>query len=156
MKNQTLKDLYSGSLIPVERQIVKGSEMAAAMDEMVKAEELLTQNLSPELKAILKRLTDAQSTITDLIGETYYIDGFKTGARLMMNIQDESYENLEPVKAVQEDSPALWCVNQSVENDNIICLAHLAEGRVFNCPYKSADERLQYVHACSDYKEAPT
>lgn len=117
---------------------------------------ILMQNLSPELKAKLKRLTDAQSTIIDLIAETYYIDGFKTGARLMLDIQDESYENLEPVKVVQENSPVLWCVNQSVENNEIICLAHLDEGITFHCPYKSADERLNYVHACSDYKQAPT
>ena len=43
MKNQILKGLYSGSLIPVERQIVKDSEMDSAMNEMVKAEELLQQ-----------------------------------------------------------------------------------------------------------------
>lgn len=40
MRNQTLKDIYSGSLIPAERQIVKDSEMSAAIDELVKAEEI--------------------------------------------------------------------------------------------------------------------
>lgn len=157
MSNQFIKELYHGSRIPAERQIVKDSEMAAAMEEMVKAEDLLKQIISPEVQPILKRLTDAQITVTDLTAESYFIDGFKIGARLMMDIQDDCNENLEPVKAAQEDSPTFWCDKQknmiTAEKNVIICLARLYEGIIFRCPYKSADERLQYDHPCPDYKE---
>jgi hypothetical protein len=48
----------------------------------------------------------------------------------------------------------LWCDNQMLDENNIIiCVAHLAEGRVFDCPYKNNDERLNAHYPCSDYKE---
>lgn len=35
-----------------------------------------------------------------------------------------------------------WCDNQSVDElGKVICLAHLAEARVPDCPYKSKEER---------------
>ena len=47
-----------------------------------------------------------------------------------------------------------WCENQMLDENNIIiCVAHLAEGRVFDCPYKDNDKRLQANYPCSNYKE---
>lgn len=47
----------------------------------------------------------------------------------------------------------LWCDNQMIdENGNILCCAHLAEARVFNCPYENNDKRLKAEYPCSDYK----
>ena len=97
--NNTLKEFYCGNLIPADRQMVKGSEIAHAMDELTKAEAALEQSLTPELLPVLKRLTDAQITLNAITAETYYIDGFKTGARFMMDIQDNTYENLKPIKS---------------------------------------------------------
>lgn len=97
--NSLLKDFYRGNLAPAERQVVKGSEMARAMEELSKAEYILMQSLTPELLPMLKRLTDAQVALNTLTAEAYFIDGLKTGARLMLAIQDDTRENLEPVKA---------------------------------------------------------
>ena len=33
----------------------------------------------------------------DIIAEASYIDGFKTGARFMMEILDDARENLKPI-----------------------------------------------------------
>ena len=96
--NSILQEFYCGNLNPAERQMVKGSEIAQAMEELSKANTVLEQSLTPELLPILKRLTDAQLTLNALTAETYYLDGFKTGARFMMAVQDDTYENLEPVK----------------------------------------------------------
>ena len=93
-----LKEFYCGNLIPAERQIVQGSEFAHAMDELSKAGTVLEQALTPELLPVLKRLTDAQLELNALTAETYYIDGFRTGARFMMAIHDNAYENLKPIK----------------------------------------------------------
>ena len=48
----------------------------------------------------------------------------------------------------------LWC-NFQIEDKNgdILCTAHLAECRVFDCPYKDNGERLKSKYPCSDYKE---
>lgn len=49
--------------------------------------------------------------------------------------------------------PALWCENQTTdETGQIVCLAHLAESRVQNCPYMSNDDRLSRQYPCSDYR----
>lgn len=97
--NKILKEFYCGNLNPSERQMVKGSEIAHAMDELTKAETALEQSLAPELLPILKRLTDAQIALNSITAEAHYIDGFKTGARFMMAVYDDTYENLKPITA---------------------------------------------------------
>lgn len=50
-----------------------------------------------------------------------------------------------------------WCNNQSVDElGKVICLAHLAEARVPDCPYKSKEERVSAKYPCSDYEEVRT
>ena len=97
--NNILKEFYRSNLTPADRQMVKDSEIARAMDELTKAETALEQSLSPELLPILKHLTDAQITLNAVTAETYYLDGFKTGARFMMAVYDDTYENLKPITA---------------------------------------------------------
>ena len=45
----------------------------------------------------LERLVKAQLTLNSIVAEESYIDGFKTGARFMMEILDDSHDELEPV-----------------------------------------------------------
>ena len=97
--NNILKEFYRGNLAPADRQMVKGSEIARAMDEPTKAETTLEQSLAPELLPVLQRLMDAQITLNAIAAEVHYIDGFKTGARFMMAVYDDTYENLKPITA---------------------------------------------------------
>lgn len=47
----------------------------------------------------------------------------------------------------------LWCGNQWVDENGVVaCLAHLAEARVLNCPYKDNEDRLSHEYPCSDYE----
>lgn len=46
----------------------------------------------------------------------------------------------------------LWCKWQDVDEEGVFCTAHLAEDRVFNCPYKNTKERNKSEYPCSDYK----
>ena len=92
-----LKEFYRGNLSPADKQMVKGSGMARAMDELSKAETVLEQSLPPELHPVLKRLTEAQLTVNALTAEAYYVDGFKTGAKFMLAIHDDAHENLKPI-----------------------------------------------------------
>ena len=92
-----LKEFYCGNLSPADKQMVKGSGMARAMDELSKAETVLEQSLPPELHPVLKRLTEAQLTVNALTAEAYYVDGFKTGAKFMLAIHDDAHENLKPI-----------------------------------------------------------
>ena len=97
MSKHILEEFYRGNLSPADKQMVKGSGMARAMDELSKAEELLAQTIPPEIKPALKRLTEAQITLNDLTAEAYYVDGFKTGAKFMLAIYDDIGENLKPI-----------------------------------------------------------
>ena len=95
--NPTLKAFYYGNMIPCERRMVRDSEATRLVKELSDADKLLSQSLSPELRPILDRLTKAQGDLDGLVAETSYIDGFKTGARFMMEILDDTRENLKPV-----------------------------------------------------------
>lgn len=51
-------------------------------------------------------------------------------------------------------SSQIWCVNQQHckdGGDNFSCLAHLAEGRIFTCPYKDLNDMLSQDYHCMDY-----
>jgi len=97
MANETLKAFYYGNLSPSERQTIRGSEAARATKDLSDAEDLLAQSLPPELRPVLDRLTKAQRELDGIMAEASYIDGFKTGARIMMEILDDARENLKPV-----------------------------------------------------------
>ena len=97
MKNRTLKAFYYGNLTPADRQMIRGSDAARAAAELSDAEKLLSQALPPELQPALERLVRAQQDLDSIMVETGYIDGFKTGARFMMEILDDARENLKPI-----------------------------------------------------------
>lgn len=97
MQNQTLKAFYYGNLFPAERRMVQGSEATRAMKELSDAEARLVRSIPSELQSDLERLTKVQGDIDGIIAEASYIDGFKTGARFMMEILDDTRENLKPV-----------------------------------------------------------
>lgn len=47
-----------------------------------------------------------------------------------------------------------WCERQMTDSQGqIICAAHLAEGRAPLCPYKNNEERQDAEYPCSDYEE---
>ena len=97
MSTSILNDFYRGNLSPADKRMIRGSEMARAMDDLSKAEELLDRSLAPELRPILKSLTDAQLTVNDLTAEAYFVDGFRIGARFMLAVHDDADENLKPI-----------------------------------------------------------
>lgn len=51
----------------------------------------------------------------------------------------------------------LWCKNQLQQIIGgemcTICMAHLAEGRVLDCPYDDNSKRMKSKYPCVDYKE---
>lgn len=92
-----LKEFYHGNLSPADQQMVYGSDAARAVAELSNAENRLTQALPPELQPLMERMTKAQGKVDVIMAEVNYIDGFKTGARLVMEILDDTHENLKPI-----------------------------------------------------------
>ena len=92
-------EFYRGNLSPADTRMVKGSEMPRAMKELSEAEEILERTIPPELRPVPKHMADAQITVNGITAEAYFIDGFKTGARFMLAVHDDTYEDLKPIKA---------------------------------------------------------
>lgn len=97
MANRTLEEFYYGNLRPSEQRIVHGSKMALIVKELSNVEAELSRSLTPELQLLLDRLTKAQRELDGLVDESSYINGFKTGARFMMDVLDDTRENLKPI-----------------------------------------------------------
>lgn len=97
MYNQILKSFYHGNLSPADRQMVHGSDAARAVAELSDAENRLAQALPPELQPLMERVTNAQGKVDIIMAEANYIDGFKTGARFMLEILEDTHENLKPI-----------------------------------------------------------
>ncbi len=97
MQNKTLRALYHGNLIPWDERILRSSEDIRVAKELSDAEDHLGHSLPTDLRPALDRLTKAQENLDGFVAETSYIDGFKTGARIMMEILDDSRENLKPI-----------------------------------------------------------
>lgn len=45
----------------------------------------------------MERVAKAQGKVDVIMAETNYIDGFRTGARFVMEILDDAHENLKPI-----------------------------------------------------------
>lgn len=97
MYNQILKNFYHGNLSPADRQMVHGSNAARAVADLSDAENLLVQALPEELRPLMDRVTKAQGKVDVIMDEANYIDGFRTGARFIMEILDDAHENLKPI-----------------------------------------------------------
>ena len=97
MYNRTLKSFYHGNLTPIDQQMVHGSDVARAVAELSEAEDRLAQVLPPELQSLMECVAKAQGKVDIIMAEASHIDGFKTGARFMLEILDDSHENLKPI-----------------------------------------------------------
>lgn len=97
MANETLKAFYYGNLAPSEQQMVHGSRTSRIMKELSDTEHQLDQSLPEELLPVLHRLTKDQQELDSIMAETSYIDGFKTGARFMLEILDDACGNPKPI-----------------------------------------------------------
>ncbi len=97
MKNETLRAFYYGHLVPWDERILRGSDGTRVAKELSDAESQLAHSLPADLRPALDRLTKAQENLDGTIAETSYIDGFRTGARIMMEILADTEENLKPI-----------------------------------------------------------
>ncbi len=97
MAKSILKEFYYGNITPVERQIINGSEIKRVAKELDTAENQLRAILQPEAVPLMDRYGKLQIELASLTEAETYVDGFKTGARFVMEILDDSHENLKPL-----------------------------------------------------------
>ncbi len=97
MLKSILKELYYGNIVPVERQMINGSEIKQAAKELTAVENQLRAILQPESIPLMERYGKTQAELASLTEAEACVDGFKTGARFVMEILDDSHENLKPI-----------------------------------------------------------
>ncbi len=97
MKNRTLKDLYYGKIRPFERQVICGSKLDKVSRKIIDMETQLKKILCPEALDLLEKIMQAQIKRNAIMAEENYVDGFKTGARFVLEILDDYYGNQEPL-----------------------------------------------------------
>ncbi len=81
-----LKELYHGKISPSEQKMKTAPEKT---QEWMKLSEEFEQTLTPEQSEMYHKLSDMQSENASLDNEVLYIQGFKDGALMMMEILGE-------------------------------------------------------------------
>ena len=97
-----IREFYLGNISPDVTAIKQTAELKKAVREMSDAESFLREHLDGECLAALERLVDAQLTTSTTTAQERYIDGFRTGAKFMLDILTGESENLSPL--VQTES----------------------------------------------------
>ena len=90
-------EFYLGNITPDVTIIKQTSELKKAVQEMADAESFLREHLDGECLAALERLVSAQLTSSTTTAQERYMDGFRTGAKFMLDILTGESENLAPL-----------------------------------------------------------
>ena len=85
-----LEELWYGNVAPSERSIDKGSPMCELGRLIVRNEEELAPLLSENAKEVLEKLMDNQSELHSIRECEVFICGFRLGARIMLEVLDDS------------------------------------------------------------------
>ena len=86
---QVLEDLYLGDIRPNERSFKRNSQYAKALDELVKAGDVLTDGLTEEQKELFEDYMTAQREINVLTDCETFCIAFKLGAKIMIDVLTE-------------------------------------------------------------------
>ena len=97
-----IREFCLGNLSPDATAIKQTSELKRAVQEMSDAECFRREHLDGECLAARERLVSAQSTSNTITVQERYMDGFRTGAKFMLDILVGESENLAPL--VQTES----------------------------------------------------
>lgn len=92
-----IREFYLGNISPDATAIRQSSELEKAVREMAEAESFLREHLDGECLSALERLASAQLTASATTAQERYIEGFRTGAKFMLDILEGCGENLVPL-----------------------------------------------------------
>ena len=85
----TLENLYFGNITPNDQIVKSGTALKKAMEQSAECEEKLTALLEDKEKALLLRLINAENEIGSTLALENFILGFRLGAHLILEGQDE-------------------------------------------------------------------
>ena len=85
-----LEELWYGRINPSQRLQSNDKSTSDLTEQIVEKEDELAALLSDEAKEILNQMTDQQLDLSTLNERKAFISGFRLGARMMLEIMDES------------------------------------------------------------------
>lgn len=92
---QILEELYVGDVRPGERSFKRNSQYGRALNESADAADRLIAVLSDEQKKLFEEYMDAQREVIVLTDAETFIYGFRTGAKIMMDVlMDEEMKEI--------------------------------------------------------------
>jgi len=81
-----LEYLYLGDVRPSERSFTRNSQYAKALDELVKAGEMLTETLTEKQKEMFEDYMTAQREVNVLTDCETFIYSFRLAAKIMIDV----------------------------------------------------------------------
>lgn len=81
-----LEDLYHGNLTVSGQTFRRGTKYARALNRVTETEDALGQKLTPEDHPLLAEYAMASAGLSSVSIEEAYIEGFRTGARIMLAV----------------------------------------------------------------------
>ena len=89
-----IEELYNGNIAPIESSIKKGSEYYKLCKAVAEKEEKLFEELSCEKKAMYESIVESKLMLESISEEEIFIDGFRLGAQIMLEIINEPDKQL--------------------------------------------------------------
>lgn len=83
---EILRELFYGNINPNARQFVRDSEYGKAIKTVSDCEEKLNAMLSGKELELFEKLMKAQSDSSYINGQEFFIEGFRLGARIALEI----------------------------------------------------------------------
>ena len=81
-----LEDLYLGDVRPSERSFKRNSQYAKALDELVKAGDMLTETLTEKQKEMFEEYMTAQREVNVLTDCETFIYAFRLSAKIIIDV----------------------------------------------------------------------
>ena len=87
---QVMEELYLGDINPSERSFKKGSQYSRALNEVVKAGDVLLGTLTEKQKEQFEAYMTAQREVNVLTNCETFCYAFRLGAKIMMDVLSDS------------------------------------------------------------------
>lgn len=84
-----LEELYYGNINPNEKQFIRNTEYGRAVQTLSENEDKLTELLEGKEKSLFLDLVNAQSEINGTTAVEGFINGFRLGARMALEIMSD-------------------------------------------------------------------
>ncbi len=95
-KEKILSELYRGNLNPVAKKVVPGSEYQKCQHEAANLEEEILAVLDEQGKEKFQAFLASQGSLNYISGEERFTDGFRMGAKMMLEIFEKNDGQFKP------------------------------------------------------------